>query len=100
MRVVFLASASRGLRWFRRYYADVFPEGAKRSRVAFEAMKRVLVHNPQAGQPIEGTSSRIWRLPRTPFAVIYRLRDDRVEVLAIYDQRSDSAVTAPRDHEG
>ena len=89
MKLVFLASSASGLIWFRRYYAESVPEGGRKARVQFEAMKQVLKANPFAGRAIEGRRSRLYVIPRTPFGVIYRIGEDRIEVLAVHDLRSD-----------
>ena len=91
MNIVFLPSTRKGLRWFRQYYMSVFAEGKMNADKQFLAMKRVLVTTPDAGRPIVGTDCRISGVPRTPFSVIYRLVDDRVEVMYVYDQRAKSA---------
>ena len=88
MKIVFLPSAASGLAWFRRYYTTAFPEGARNASLQFEAVKRVLESNPQAGRAVEGRETRIYIVPRTPFAIIYRLRDGRIEIMAVHDQRS------------
>jgi toxin ParE1/3/4 len=89
MRLVFLPQSAQSLTWFRKYYEQVFPEGAIKAKTQFNAMKQVLLAHPFIGQQIEGRESRIYHISRTPFSVIYRLREDRIEVLTVFDNRSD-----------
>lgn len=92
MRIVFLPSASPSLVWYRRYYAHVFPEGARRASAQFAAMKKLLSENPFAGRPLERRGLRLLPMPRTPFCVIYRVRDNHIEIMAVHDERSDPST--------
>ena len=89
MQLVFLPEAAASLRWFHRYYTREFPAGKANALIRFQAMKDVLRENPEIGRPLEGRDIRLYLLPKTPFAVIYRLRPGRIEILALHDQRSD-----------
>lgn len=89
MKIVYLPSASPGLVWHRRYYSHVFPEGARRARAQFVAMRKLLAENPFAGRSHDKSGLRLLPIGRTPFCVIYRVRDDRIEILAVHDERSD-----------
>lgn len=82
LKIVFLPSARQGLGWFRRYYTNVFPDGSKRAKVSYRIMLKTLAAHPEAGREA-GTHSRIYPISRTPFAVVYRLGEDRIEVLAV-----------------
>lgn len=96
MRFVYLEGALPGLLWFRRYYQSVFPEGGRNGRAQFTAMKATLIANPKAGHPVgRNGQARMFVIPRTPFSVIYRVRDDRIEVLAIHDHRSGPTNPVP-----
>jgi len=89
MEIVYLPSAVAGLDWFRRYYAQVFPEGEKRAIVQYEKMKKILLAAPFAGHPIGEGDAREYVMPRTPFSVIYRVRGEQIQVLLILDNRAD-----------
>lgn len=90
MKVVFLPSARKGLLWFRRYYARVFPEGSGRAKSSYGIMLKTLAAHPEAGREV-GAHSRIYPISRTPFAVVYRVRSERIEVLTLLDMRAESA---------
>ena len=90
MHIVFLPSARVGLRWFHKYYTDVFTDGKANADRQFLTMKKVLLTTPDAGRPMGVKNFRIYSIPRTPFSVIYRVEKERVEILKIYDQRSEA----------
>ena len=90
MNLVFLPSARTDLLWMRAYFARVFPGGAKRTAEQYIRTSRVVRGNPLVGHLVEGTAGvREFPIPRTPFSFIYRVVDDRIEVLRLWDQRGD-----------
>lgn len=93
MEIVYLPSAVAGLDWFRRYYAQVFPEGAKRAITQYEKMKQVLLAASFAGRSTGEGDSREYVMPRTPFSVIYRVRGEQIQILLIVDHRADRPTT-------
>ena len=90
MNLVFLPSTRSDLLWMRTYYTSIFPAGAKRAVEHYRITCRVIRENPLIGQPVEDMSGvREFTIQRTPFSVIYRINNDRIEVLRIWDQRGD-----------
>jgi plasmid stabilization system protein ParE len=90
MKLVFLASAVPDLRWFKAYYVSVFPDGRERADRQFLAIQSLLKANPYIGHPsdkIDG--AREHHVLRTPFTFLYRVRDDRIEVMRVLDTRAD-----------
>lgn len=78
------------LRWFKTYYIKAFPEGKATADKRFIAVQQLLKANPYIGHPsekIEG--AREHRVLRTPFNFLYRVLDDRIEILRVLDTRSD-----------
>jgi len=88
MRIVFLASAQRDLAWFRKYYENVFPEGAAGARREYLRILSVLKDNPRIGRPAESDGNRELVVPRTPFLLLYRLANGRIEVIHLRDGRA------------
>jgi plasmid stabilization system protein ParE len=89
MRIVYLESAEADLRWFKRYYTQVFPEGRKRAEAQFLHTQQLLRENPMMGHAVEEVPGvREHHVTRTPFAFVYRLRGDRIEVLRVRDKRA------------
>ncbi len=90
MNLVFLPSTRTDLLWMRTYYARVFPGGAKRAAEQYIRASRVVQGNPLVGHLVEGMAGvREFPIPRPPFSFIYRVVDDRIEVLRVWDQRGD-----------
>ncbi|MBS3651232.1 type II toxin-antitoxin system RelE/ParE family toxin [Pseudaminobacter sp. 19-2017] len=83
MRVIFLASSDEDVRWFTRYYRTTFPEGRSQAR-ALAAMEA----NPFIGHPVSDREEREFSIPRTPFSLIYRIADDCIEILRLWDGRA------------
>lgn len=88
MRVIYLRSALPDLAWFRAYYGSVFPEGERNALLQRRAVERLLKENPFVGRIVqEDTGARAFQITRTPFTLYYRVREDRIEVLRVWDAR-------------
>ena len=72
----------------RTYYAHIFPDGAKRAADQYRRTCSIISENPLVGHPVEEIEGvREFSIPRTPFSFIYRIVEDRIEVLRVWDQR-------------
>lgn len=90
MKLVFLPSTRSDLLWMRTYYAHVFPDGAKRAARQYGKVCGIIRNTPLVGHPVEEIEDvREFSIPHTPFSFIYRVIDDRIEVLRVWDQRND-----------
>jgi toxin ParE1/3/4 len=89
MRIAFLGSTKSDLRWFRRYYEEVFPQGAARARAHYRLAKRLLRDNPQSGRPTGQPGMRELLIARTPFSFVYRLKAGTIEIVRVLDLRGD-----------
>ena len=79
----------------RTYYAHIFPDGAKRAAEQYRRACSVIIDNPLVGRPVEEMQGvREFSIPRTPFSFIYRVIDDRIEILRVWDQRGDRSRLA------
>ena len=76
MTIVFLPRARADLGWFRRYYEQVFPDGALKARTQVAKTMRTLRQHPLSGRPGEEDTREIV-VGRTPFLFVYVVRDDR-----------------------
>lgn len=85
MKLVYLPTAFSDVVWMRRYYRDVFPQGAKKAREHLFAIERLIMENPHIGQPFR--AGREIPITRTPFTMIYRVRGDTIEVVHVWDAR-------------
>ena len=84
MKLVFLPSTRSDLLWMRTYCSRIFPDGARLAAEQYLRASGVIRDNPLAGHPVEGMAGvRKFPIPRTPFSFIYRVGDDRIEVLRV-----------------
>ena len=88
MKLVYLDPALDDLNWVRTYYERVFPEGAETASKHFSETEELLKAFPHAGRPITGVENRERRVSNTPFNLVYRIREDRIEVVRVRDTRS------------
>jgi toxin ParE1/3/4 len=89
MQIVYLPSTKPDLRWYRQYYTRTFPEGQRRAREHFYAAEIMLSENPYSGRAMEGSEVRELPIPRTPFSLVYAIRNSRIEVIRLWDGRAD-----------
>ncbi|MCV6594364.1 MAG: type II toxin-antitoxin system RelE/ParE family toxin [Silicimonas sp.] len=91
MRIVFLEEAAQDIQWFRFYYRSIFPEGSAKARAHLKAIQDTLAANPYAGDPSNIRKDiRELTIPRTPFALIYRVTPHQIEILRFWDIRQGS----------
>ncbi len=92
MRLVFLPLTRADLAWMRNYYARIFPDGARQATDRYFGACEALRGRPHVGRPVERMPGvRELLVSRTPFSFLYRVVDDRIEVLRVWDQRGDRA---------
>jgi len=89
MRVRYLDIARSDMIWFRYYYRSVFPEGRPHATAQFKRTLSNLLANPKLGKALERGDAREHSILRTPFAFIYRLDGNELQILRVWDQRSD-----------
>ncbi len=76
----------------RHYYRSVFPAGSKSAQKHYHAARLAISENPHIGRPLDDEDEvRIHSIARTPFAFVYRLAPDAVEVMRVLDGRSEDA---------
>ena len=89
MKIVFLASSHSDLRWFKRYYVSVFPQGRNKADKRYLAVLSVLRQNPLVGHPSEKVNgAREFHISRTPFSFLYRVTKEHIEIMRVIDGRS------------
>lgn len=90
MKIKFLASSKPDLRWFKQYYTKTFPAGRENANRQYRAFLLLLRESPGIGRAVEDEkNTREYPIPRTPFTVLYRIMPEHIEVMRVYDQRSD-----------
>jgi len=95
MKIVYLAATKADIAWMRNYYASVFPEGRQRARQHFKAAEALLLENPFIGRMTTVHAVRELVIPRTPFSFIYRVQQEQIEVLRLWDGRADRNALLP-----
>ena len=76
--------------WFREYYGRVFPAGKGAARTQLRRTIAIIAEHPEIGRRPEDIQGAFeYPITRTPFTVIYRVQADELQILRIYDQRSD-----------
>jgi plasmid stabilization system protein ParE len=98
MKIVFLPTTAADFDWITDYYLSVFPEGGPRAYRRLDRALSNLSDNPRMGKPIARTEYRQYSVPRTPFSLIYRIGDEAIEILHIWDQRSNPLDLDLDDH--
>jgi tryptophan synthase alpha chain len=91
MRLVYLASANDDLAWFQEYYGRIFHAGSERATRQYVTAADTLCDHPFMGRQVDETGLRSYSIPRLPFAIIYRVTTDYIEVVRVWDQRADPA---------
>jgi len=88
MKIVFLPTTAPDFEWITEYYLDIFPAGGPKAYRQLERGLSNLSDNPHLGKAIARTVYRQYAVPRTPFSLIYRVGSEAIEILHIWDQRS------------
>lgn len=68
---------------------DADPLTAARILATIEYRLTLLSDFPHAGPPVEGRPFRSYLIRGTHYVAAYRLREGRVEILRVHDQRED-----------
>jgi plasmid stabilization system protein ParE len=89
MKLTFRHTALNDLRWFQVYYGEVFPEGRRRAERRYAASVKAIRVNPHIGRKLQNLGAREFPILGTPFLIIYRIGQTEIEVLHIWDGRSD-----------
>jgi plasmid stabilization system protein ParE len=87
MRLVWTPPAIGDLEAFDDYWTGYAADSAEQVVVKIEAAAAFLVNLPRAGSPLENGLARKWRVPATPYLLVYRALTDRVEILRVYHER-------------
>lgn len=91
MKLQYLEAARLDISWWRYYYRKTFPQGSNNAYRHLAACERVLKENPRLGIQIEGRDLRKLSIPNTPFAIIYRIRGETLEIIRVYDMRQQAS---------
>ena len=87
MRIVWSPRAIGHLADLRAHIARDDPEAAARMATALLTAVERMAALPNLGRPGRVTGTRELVVPNTPYVVPYRLRGDRLEVIAVFHGR-------------
>lgn len=87
MRFVYLKSAEEDFRWMQAYYSFHFPEGRKKAWQAYLNSLHLILANPNLGRPFGALPRRRYSIPRTPFVIYYQIKNNRLEIVRVWDTR-------------
>ena len=79
-----VSTSPRARRWINAelsYLAERGPAAVRQFRERLSTARQLLSEHPRLGRSIEGTSAR--RLVIAPYVVIYREKDDGIEIIDI-----------------
>ncbi len=89
MKVKFLDSAVKDLIWFEYYYNSHFPDGKKKARQQYNITKSLIKKNPYIGHRTEVEGVREFSIPKIPFSLIYRIKNNDIEIINVWDERKE-----------
>ncbi|GGE21589.1 hypothetical protein GCM10011390_46170 [Aureimonas endophytica] len=87
MIIVFGPKVVEDLRWFRDYHSGAAGKAIERYLRALDLLSSF----PGLGRPLSDLDAREYVMPKTPFSLIYRVGPDNIEILRVWDQRTDRA---------
>ena len=90
MQIKFLAESKADLRWFKQYYSRVFLAGRTKADQQYRSLLILLKSQPRAGHQDNNYPGVFeYNLPGIPFTVLYRIKDEAIEIMRLYDQRGE-----------
>jgi len=89
MNIIYLKSSLEDLKWFFYYYETVFVAGQEKAQKQFYSAESLIESNPYIGHPRQNEEVREFTIPKMPFSFIYRIQEDRIEILRVWDERQD-----------
>ena len=87
MNIIYLESSQDSLEWFYKYYSSVFPEGSENAYEHYKIIESLLSENPYIGKLTGDEDARKLKIPNTPFSYIYRIKNEYIEILTVWDDR-------------
>lgn len=85
--IVWSPRAIEHLAHLRSYIAHDNPNAADRAAATLLAAVERLAEQPHLGRPGRVAGTRELVVPRTPYVIPYRLRGDRLEIVAVFHGR-------------
>jgi addiction module RelE/StbE family toxin len=71
------------------YIAQKNPMAAQGVARRIHEAAQLLRENPNIGTPAQIKEARTWNVHRTPYLIVYRVRDDTLEIVRLWHGRRD-----------
>jgi toxin ParE1/3/4 len=84
MRVRWTPAAAENLEHIKNYLTEHHPQFAQSTVLELYEAVRSLKTSPRRGRPGREGDTRELVLPRLPYIVAYRIKEDSIEILHIY----------------
>ncbi len=90
LKIHYLDLAQLDLLKFRLYYQQYFPEGLEKASITLQKCLMLISNFPDMGHHAGKAPRRCFGVPQTHFTLLYQARDNRLEIVRILDQRSET----------
>jgi plasmid stabilization system protein ParE len=91
MKITFAKCSGESLVWFQKYYDANFPEGKINAYNNLESTISIIGNFPDIGKNCPGYKNvKEFKIQKTPFAILYRIKKDEVEILNLWDSRQEN----------
>ena len=88
MYIVYLENSLDDIKWMKFYYSNIFPAGKKQASIHIKITEQIIINHPYIGKIIDNEKNvRELIINQTPFSFLYRINEDRIEILRLWDQR-------------
>jgi len=84
LRVRWTTPAADDLEASQTHYLEKNPEAAREMAERVVAAKKLLLSQPELGRPGLRPATREWVVRDTPYILVYRVREDLVEILHVW----------------
>jgi toxin ParE1/3/4 len=99
LKITFLGRARQDLIWFKIYHEQYFPEGMAKANVRFKKSIQLLTNFPNMGRVVGRLPRRCLAISNTPYTIVYRANENRLEIIRILDQRSENYLQDLMDND-
>jgi toxin ParE1/3/4 len=89
VKVAWSPEAKSDLAAIHHYYAGIDPDFALTAAERAVRAARLLAERPSLGPAVENTLYRKWRVPRTPYILVYRIARDRLRIARVFHVAQD-----------
>jgi hypothetical protein len=91
VKVKYLREAQPSLAWWHHYYQQTFPAGKQSAYTHLKKTVAALKHNPYLGKPADVGALRKLQVAGTPFALLYLVKGQTIEIVQLRDGRAEPA---------